>query len=97
MWNILTVNCIADSKRRKSRKTTQTENRLSGQNHKNANSQTKDNKAIIYQITVKNVSQAIPTKNKERKTNQQINKQIRNNEEQIEHQNPEKRHNGVKK
>jgi hypothetical protein len=36
------------------------ENRLSGQNHKNANSQTKKNKAIRNKITAKNVPQAPP-------------------------------------
>ena len=38
----------------------QTENRLSGQNHKNAYSQTRKNKAIRNQITAKNVPQSRP-------------------------------------
>jgi len=36
------------------------ENRLSGQNHKNANSQTKKNKNTRNQITAKNVWQGPP-------------------------------------
>jgi len=48
---------------------TKTENRLSGQNYKNTNSQTKKNKTIRNQITPKNISQTPPTK-KERKNKQ---------------------------
>ena len=57
----------------------QTENRLSGQNHKNAYSQTRKNKAIRNQITAKNVPQSRPPPPKKR-----------SNTEQINHQNPEK-------
>jgi len=59
-------------KRKEPRKITQTENRLSGQNHKNANSQTKKDKDIRNQITARNVPQApSPIKIKERKINKQ--------------------------
>ena len=56
------------TKRKKSRKITQRENRLSGQNHKKANSQTnsqtKKNKNIRNQTTAKNVRQAAPPQKK---------------------------------
>jgi transketolase len=50
---------ISQPKKKKPRKITQIENRLSGQNHKNANSQTKKHKAIRNQITTRNVPQAL--------------------------------------
>jgi len=51
-----------NNKTKKARKIAKTENRFSGQNYKNINSQTKKNKAIRNQITVKNIPQAAPTK-----------------------------------
>ena len=48
---------------------TETEYRVSGQNHKKTNSQTKKNKAIRNQITDKKVPQTAPTKKKEGKKN----------------------------
>jgi hypothetical protein len=62
---------IYQSKKKNPRKITQTENRLSVQNHKNANSQTKKNKATRNEITTKFVTPAAPTKNKKRKRNKQ--------------------------
>jgi hypothetical protein len=63
------VSTHIQSKKKNPRKITQTENRLSVQNHNNENSQTKKNKAIRNEITAKSVTQAAPTKNKERKIN----------------------------
>ena len=47
------------------------ENRLSGQNHKNENSQTKKNKIIRNQITAKNVCQATSSPQKRNKQKKQ--------------------------
>jgi hypothetical protein len=49
-------------KQKKPRKIKKTKNRLSSQNYKNTNSQTKKDKAIRNQITTKKITQITPKK-----------------------------------
>jgi hypothetical protein len=61
-YNII-VRIITTKIKKKTRKIAKTENRFSGQNYKNTNSQTKKNKTIRNQITAKNIPQTTQKKN----------------------------------
>jgi hypothetical protein len=83
------------NKYKEPREVTRTKNRLSDQNHKNTNPQTKKNETIRDQITTKKINQITPTtKIREKKyINKRCSKQQRTNQSSKTGQ----KHKGIKK